>query len=100
MVSLLKSWLKLKTRFRQSFSGPSFIPNIPSARYFTWALAAAADIVENEEIDKKRKGRHLSGRRHGSFVCSFRVPDGIDADKIEKAFSRGDEAAQTGGYRG
>ncbi|MGV6876360.1 Hsp20/alpha crystallin family protein [Pseudochelatococcus sp. B33] len=110
-------------KFRQSIAGPSSIPTIPAARYFTWALAPAVDLVENEdsyeiaaelpgltekdvevnlsngiltikgekneETSEKRKGYHLSERRYGSFVRSFRVPDGIDAEKIEAAFSKG-----------
>ncbi|MGI6247060.1 MAG: Hsp20/alpha crystallin family protein [Pseudochelatococcus sp.] len=110
-------------KFRQSFAGPTAIQTIPAARYFTWALEPAVDLVEKDEAyeiaaelpgldekdvevslsggiltirgeksaesDEKRKGYHLSERRYGAFTRSFRVPDGIDAEKIEASFAKG-----------
>jgi len=44
---------------------------------------------KKEEKEEKRKGYHLSERRYGSFERSFRVPDGVDGDKIEARFNKG-----------
>lgn len=44
---------------------------------------------KKEEKEEKRKGYHLSERRYGSFERSFRVPDGVDAEKIAADFSKG-----------
>ena len=38
---------------------------------------------------KKKKDYYLSERKYGSFQRSFRLPDGIDADKIEAKFDKG-----------
>jgi HSP20 family protein len=44
---------------------------------------------KNEEKEQKRKDYHVSERRYGAFERSFRLPDGIDRDKIEAAFGKG-----------
>lgn len=44
---------------------------------------------KSEEKEDKRKDYYLSERRYGSFQRSFRVPDGVDADKIDANFSKG-----------
>jgi HSP20 family protein len=44
---------------------------------------------KKEEKEEKKKGYHLSERRYGTFERSFRVPDGVDADKIEASFKNG-----------
>jgi len=44
---------------------------------------------KTEEKEDKRKDFHLSERRYGSFRRSFRLPDGVDADKIEAKFEKG-----------
>ena len=44
---------------------------------------------KREEREGKEKGYHLSERRYGSFRRSLRVPEGVDADKIEASFERG-----------
>ena len=44
---------------------------------------------KREEKDKKEKDYFLSERRFGSFRRSFRLPDGVDADKIQAKFSKG-----------
>lgn len=44
---------------------------------------------KKEEREEHDKNYHLSERHYGSFVRSFRLPDGVDADKIEAAFSKG-----------
>ncbi len=38
---------------------------------------------------RRRKDSYLSERRYGSFSRSFRIPDGVDADKIEANFKDG-----------
>jgi HSP20 family protein len=44
---------------------------------------------KSEEKEEKKKDYYLSERRYGSFHRSFRVPDGVDADKIEANFKNG-----------
>ena len=44
---------------------------------------------KKEEKEEKRKDYYLSERRYGSFQRSFRLPDGVDADRIEAGFARG-----------
>jgi HSP20 family protein len=44
---------------------------------------------KNEEKEEKRKGYHLSERRFGSFERYFRLPEGVDGDKIEASFEKG-----------
>jgi len=44
---------------------------------------------KREEKEEKKKDYFLSERRYGSFKRSFRVADGIDADKIEATFKNG-----------
>lgn len=44
---------------------------------------------KSEEKQEEKKDYHLSERRYGSFQRSFRLPDGVDADKIEAKFSKG-----------
>ena len=44
---------------------------------------------KTEEREEEQKDYHLSERRYGSFQRSFRLPAGIDADKIEAKFDKG-----------
>jgi HSP20 family protein len=44
---------------------------------------------KTEEKQEEKKDYHLSERRYGSFQRSFRVPDGVDAEKIEANFAKG-----------
>jgi HSP20 family protein len=44
---------------------------------------------KHEEKEEKKKGYHLQERRFGSFERSFRLPDGVDADRIEASFNKG-----------
>jgi len=44
---------------------------------------------KKEEKEKKKKDYYLSERRYGSFQRSFRVPNGINPDKIEPNFKNG-----------
>jgi HSP20 family protein len=44
---------------------------------------------KKDEKEEKREGYHFSERRYGSFKRSFRVPDDVEADKIEAAFEKG-----------
>jgi HSP20 family protein len=41
------------------------------------------------EREQKDKNFYLSERSYGSFQRSFRVPDGVDRDKIDAGFSKG-----------
>jgi HSP20 family protein len=42
-----------------------------------------------EETEEKRKDYFLRERRFGSFERSFRLPEGVDKDKIEATFKKG-----------
>jgi HSP20 family protein len=44
---------------------------------------------KKEEKEEREKNYYLSERRYGSFVRSFRLPEGVDADKIEATFAKG-----------
>lgn len=42
-----------------------------------------------EEKEEKRRDYFLSERRYGSFRRSFRIPEGVDTDRIDAAFTKG-----------
>jgi HSP20 family protein len=44
---------------------------------------------KGEEHEEKKENYYLSERRFGSFQRSFRVPDTVEADKIEANFKNG-----------
>jgi HSP20 family protein len=44
---------------------------------------------KKEEKEEKQKDYYLSERRYGSFERYFRVPEGVDTDKIEASFNKG-----------
>jgi HSP20 family protein len=44
---------------------------------------------KTEEKEEKEKDRYLSERRYGSFERRFRLPEGVDADRIEASFRKG-----------
>ncbi|MBI2719725.1 MAG: Hsp20/alpha crystallin family protein [Rhizobiales bacterium] len=44
---------------------------------------------KQEEREEKKKNHYLQERRFGSFERRFRLPDGIDAEKIEASFKKG-----------
>ncbi len=44
---------------------------------------------KSEEKEEKQKDYYLSERRYGAFQRSFRVPDGVAADKIDANFAKG-----------
>lgn len=44
---------------------------------------------KKDEKEEREKDYYLSERHYGSFVRSFRLPEGVDADKIEAAFTKG-----------
>ncbi len=44
---------------------------------------------KKEEKEEKKEGYYFSERRYGSFSRAFRVPDGVDADKIAATFEKG-----------
>lgn len=44
---------------------------------------------KKEEKEEKEKDYYLSERRYGAFTRTFRVPDGVDADKVEARFAKG-----------
>jgi HSP20 family protein len=44
---------------------------------------------KSQASEEKKKDYYVSERRHGAFERSFGLPDGVDADRIEAAFSKG-----------
>jgi HSP20 family protein len=44
---------------------------------------------KKEEREEKEKDYYLSERRYGSFQRVFRIPEGVDRDKIEATFAKG-----------
>ena len=44
---------------------------------------------KREEKEEKKKDYYLSERHFGSFERQFRVPEGVDAEKIEASFKKG-----------
>lgn len=44
---------------------------------------------KSEDTEEKGKQYYLSERRYGSFQRSFRIPVGVDLDRIEASFSKG-----------
>lgn len=44
---------------------------------------------KREESEEKGKEFHITERRYGSFQRSFRLPENIDAGKIDAAFDKG-----------
>lgn len=44
---------------------------------------------KNEEREEKAKGRYLSERRYGRFERVFRLPEGVDATRIDASFNKG-----------
>ncbi|WP_020648670.1 Hsp20/alpha crystallin family protein [Solimonas variicoloris] len=44
---------------------------------------------KKEESENTKKRLHVSERRYGYFERAFRLPDGVDADKIEARFKNG-----------
>jgi HSP20 family protein len=44
---------------------------------------------KKEETEERRKDYFLSERRFGSFMRSFQIPAGVDAEKIDASFAKG-----------
>lgn len=44
---------------------------------------------KKEEKEEREKDYYVSERRYGSFIRSFKVPEGIDTGKIEATFAKG-----------
>ncbi|TGR62065.1 Hsp20/alpha crystallin family protein, partial [Mesorhizobium sp. M2D.F.Ca.ET.223.01.1.1] len=44
---------------------------------------------KKEEKEEKEKDYYLSERRYGCFQRSFRLPEGVNADKIDASFTKG-----------
>jgi HSP20 family protein len=44
---------------------------------------------KKDEKEEKKENYYLSERNYGAFQRSFRVPDGVDVDKIEASFKNG-----------
>jgi HSP20 family protein len=58
------------------------------------AVTISGDVLtikgeKHEEKDEKKPDFHLRERRFGSFERALRVPEGVDAAKIEAAFKKG-----------
>ena len=44
---------------------------------------------KKEEKEERRKGYYMSERSYGAFNRSFRLPDGVDREKIDAKFDKG-----------
>jgi HSP20 family protein len=44
---------------------------------------------KKEEHEEKEEGYYLAERRYGAFERSFRLPEEVEADKIEASFQKG-----------
>jgi len=44
---------------------------------------------KREEKEEKKKDYYMSERSYGSFQRSFRLPDGVDRDKIDAKYEKG-----------
>ncbi|WP_454916311.1 Hsp20/alpha crystallin family protein [Xanthobacter sediminis] len=44
---------------------------------------------KKEEREEKEKDYYLSERRYGTFTRAFKVPDGVDPEKVEARFAKG-----------
>jgi HSP20 family protein len=44
---------------------------------------------KSEEKEEREEEYYLSERRYGSFHRSFRIPDGVDVDRIEASLGKG-----------
>ena len=44
---------------------------------------------KKEEREEKKKNYHVSERSYGSFQRTFRVPSGVDHNKVEASCSKG-----------
>ena len=44
---------------------------------------------KQEDKEEKKKGYYLRERHFGSFERHFRIPEGVDADKIDARFKKG-----------
>jgi HSP20 family protein len=45
--------------------------------------------TKHAETEEKKKDYYLHERSYGAFERSFRIPETVDADKIEAAFNKG-----------
>jgi HSP20 family protein len=66
---------------------PGLDPHDMTIRFADGSLTIEGDKQEADEDE--RLDHFLSERRYGDFPRSFRVPDGVDADKIEASFKNG-----------
>ena len=44
---------------------------------------------KQEEREERKRGYHMQERSFGSFERTFRLPEGVDADKIKTSFRKG-----------
>jgi HSP20 family protein len=52
-------------------------------------LTIKGEKQEEKEEKERTTGYHVSERRYGTFQRSFRIPNGVDVDKIEATFKNG-----------
>lgn len=56
------------------------------------SLSNGSLVIHGEkksEREEKKEGYMLSERRYGSFRRSFRLPDNVDADRVNASFEKG-----------
>jgi HSP20 family protein len=74
-----------------SFSISAELPGIDEKHVDVKVSGGVLTIAgeKQEEKEEKRKDYTLSERRYGSFERSFRLPEGVDTDKIDATFKNG-----------
>jgi HSP20 family protein len=66
---------------------PGIDKNNVEVKFADGVLSIKGEKKETKE--EKDKDRYVSERRYGSFQRSFRIPDAVDADKIDANFQNG-----------
>jgi HSP20 family protein len=77
---------------KSSSSAPFHGDNDATQRQSRTPFAAGPASHQGREEARKggeEKGYCLSGRRYGSLERNFKLPEGIDTDKIEARFVKG-----------
>lgn len=67
------------------------MPGVPASNVEVRLSEARLTIKgEKKEVtEEERKGVFVSERRYGAFQRTFRIPEGVDAGKIEASFANG-----------
>lgn len=80
--------------FTEAADGYSITAELPGMEQENVEITLSNGILtikgeKSEEKEEKEKDYHLSERRFGRFQRSFRLPDGVAADKIDAKMANG-----------